>query len=70
MGDQDRQARSRPQRGSAWGIVLVILGVVLLADEILGVNVKSVTWPVGLIALGVWLLATRGGRHDKGRVPD
>lgn len=47
-----------------WGGLLVILGMLFLLSN-LGVleNVNfDVIWPVGLIALGVWLIATRVGR--------
>ena len=49
------------RRGSIfWGSIIVLLGVVLLVDQLLpGFNAWGVFWPLVLILLGVWFLFGR-----------
>jgi hypothetical protein len=54
------------RRGSIfWGGIIVLLGLVLLVDQVLpGFNAWGVFWPLVLILLGVWFLF---GRNLVGR---
>ena len=49
------------RRGSIfWGSIIVLLGVVLLVDQLLpGFNAWGVFWPLVLILMGVWFLFGR-----------
>lgn len=57
------------RRKEVLGTVLVALGAVFLVDELFDVNVLRTLWPVGLIALGAYLIwgareeADEEGRH-------
>ena len=52
--------------GLFWGAVLVVVGGLLLLDNlgILRVNIWSLAWPIGLLLFGAWILVGvfRGGR--------
>ncbi|MGC9347979.1 MAG: LiaI-LiaF-like domain-containing protein [Anaerolineae bacterium] len=57
------------RRGAIWGLILLLIGALLLLDNLgflgfLGVSVWNLIWPLALIALGVWFLlgARRSGR--------
>jgi hypothetical protein len=39
-----------------WGSILVLIGVLLLLDNVLAVDVGDLIWPLVLIALGLWIL--------------
>jgi predicted membrane protein len=39
-----------------FAVVVILIGVVLLADSMLDVDVWSFAWPIGIILLGVFLL--------------
>ena len=45
-----------------WGLVLLIVGVALLLDRLLGISLWKAVWPLFLIGLGLWFLwsASRG----------
>ena len=55
--------------GLIWGAVLIILGILLLVDNLglldaLGINLWGVIWPLLLILFGVWVLwGAFGGRR-------
>jgi hypothetical protein len=54
--------------GLIWGAVLVILGLVLLVDNLglldsLGINLWDMIWPLLLILFGVWILWGAFGRQ-------
>jgi lia operon protein LiaF len=38
------------------GSILLIFGVIWLGGNILGIDIWSLCWPIGLIVLGAWLL--------------
>jgi lia operon protein LiaF len=38
------------------GSILLILGVIWLGGNILGIDIWSLCWPIGLILLGAWIL--------------
>jgi len=46
----------RNQSRVIWGLVLIGVGVMFLAGIVLRVNVWTFCWPVGLIAVGCWLI--------------
>ena len=48
-----------------WGLILVIVGVVLVLDRLLGISVWKVAWPLFLIGLGLWFTWT--GSHGEQR---
>ena len=41
---------------AVFGVILLLLGLVFLAGQLFNINLWSLCWPVGLIALGVWLV--------------
>jgi hypothetical protein len=45
-----------------WGLILVVVGVALLLDRLLGISLWKAVWPLLLIGLGLWFLwsASRG----------
>ena len=54
--------------GLIWGAVLVILGIILLVDNLglldaLGINLWDLIWPLLLILFGVWILWGTFGRQ-------
>ena len=40
----------------AWGVVLVAIGLVFLADELFGIDLLARLWPIALIAAGAYLI--------------
>jgi hypothetical protein len=50
--------------GVAWGVLLVLLGVLFLAEEagLLPVPAMSLLWPLVLVIVGAWLVATAAMR--------
>lgn len=49
------------RRRITWGIVLLVLGTIMLLDNLnifdfLGVSIWSLIWPLGLIVFGLWIL--------------
>jgi hypothetical protein len=50
---------------AAFGVLLIVVGVVLLAAILLGFDAWRVFWPTIIIAAGLWILwgATAVGRH-------
>lgn len=40
-----------------WGVVLIAVGLVLLADRLLGLELGSYGWPLVIVGVGVFLLA-------------
>lgn len=58
-----------------WGIVLLVVGSLLLLDNLnvfafLGVSIWKLIWPMGLIAMGIWVLWLSMGDHDTGEVQE
>src|SRR4030065_2413091 len=54
--------------GLIWGAVLVILGIILLVDNLglldaVGINLWDLIWPLLLILFGVWILWGTFGRQ-------
>ncbi len=39
-----------------WGSILILIGVLLLLDNVLAIDVGDLIWPLVLIALGLWIL--------------
>ena len=58
-----------------WGIVLLVVGSLLLLDNLnvfafLGVSIWKLIWPLGLIALGIWVLWATTGSNDVGELEE
>ena len=54
-------------RNSGW-LIMVLVGIVWLFNEAMpGYNVGRVTWPVGIIVFGLWMILRRGNRWDKNK---
>jgi hypothetical protein len=57
--------------GVFWGIVLVVVGALLLADQLglLPVPVGTVIGPLLLVLLGVWIISGASGRRRRDMLP-
>lgn len=58
-----------------WGIILLIVGSLLLLDNLnvfafLGVSIWNLIWPLGLIAFGVWILVVSRSVGEYGESQD
>src|ERR1700712_3417699 len=54
-------------RNSGW-LVMILVGMVWLLNTALpGYDVGRVTWPVGIIVFGLWMILRRGNRFDKNK---
>ena len=54
-------------RNSGW-LILVMLGVVFtLDDAVKGYDMSRITWPIFIIAFGLWLILRRGNRFEKNK---
>ena len=42
--------------GSIFGIVLILLGIILITARLLNVDTWAMFWPLGLIAIGLWII--------------
>lgn len=52
--------RNERQSQLMMGLALVALGVLFLVGNLLGINVWALIFPLGLIALGIWMLMRPG----------
>lgn len=48
-----------------WAILIFIGGAFLLDDALPDWNIEDFVWPIGIIALGVYLIMRRGRHHLK-----
>jgi predicted membrane protein len=54
-------------RNSGW-LIMVLIGMVWLLNTAMpGYNVGRVTWPVGIIVFGLWMILRRGNRFDRNK---
>ena len=63
------------RRRATWGLVVLIIGVVLLLDNLgylnfLGVGAWQLLWPTALVALGIWILFGAKTLRYKGDTED
>jgi predicted membrane protein len=54
-------------RSSSWFIFLLLGLVFMINDAFSGHNVDRVTWPILIIAFGLWMILRRNTRWDKNR---
>lgn len=48
-----------------WGLALVVVGLALLAGNLLNINIWAYLWPVALILTGLWILFGSRLRNNK-----
>src|SRR5882757_3403671 len=54
-------------RNAGWFIMVILGTVLLLNDALPGRNVGHVTWPLMIIAFGLWMILRRNHRWDKNK---
>jgi lia operon protein LiaF len=56
LGGNQGEDNVRKQQSAIIGLAIIAVGLVFLIGTVFRVNVWAFCWPIGLIAVGVWLL--------------
>lgn len=57
VSEKNKQQPAKKGRGSGlfWGLVLIIIGSILFAEEVLGIEVWNNFWPLIIVFIGLFI---------------